>query len=335
MSPPAVPGASRCRRPCCGTTSAAAAWDRFRWLAGVSYNDRFTAFEFSLPAGQGQNCGWTYQGTWSACSTTLPAATGYIYSNQETTQKDYGAFFQINYDLSDNLEFVLGGRQNRNTFLNEELTTIAFSGFPFNHEVPSAERPALCPGPGAAVGVYCPPLAAMYDWTAPGSNLREYDDDIPTYRAGVNWSPGGGDQFIYAFSARGYKAGQPTLVERATGVSLSDPIRKEVVDSWEMGWKGRLGEGGDVYGEFGYFSQDYTDMQLGAYTTTPIDSGAGTVNVGDVKIQGFEGALNANFGNFNLSGTLGYIDSELNGISSYRARFAQAAHGASETPKQE
>jgi hypothetical protein len=147
--------------------------NRFRWLAGVSYNDRFTAFEFSLPAGQGQNCGWTYQGTWSACSTTLPAATGYIYSNQETTQKDYGAFFQINYDLSDNLEFVLGGRHNRNTFLNEELTTIAFSGFPFNHEVPSATRPALCPGPGAAVGVYCPPLAAMYDWTAPGSNLRD------------------------------------------------------------------------------------------------------------------------------------------------------------------
>jgi iron complex outermembrane receptor protein len=289
---------------------------RFRWLAGVSYNDRFTAFEFSLPFGQTQSCGWTYQGTWSPCSTVLPAPNGFLYSNQETTQKDYGAFFQINYDLSDNLELTLGGRWNKNTFLNEELTTVAFD---FLHGSATADRPVLCPGPGAAIGVYCPPLAAMYDWTAPGSNLREYDDDIPTYRFGVNWSPGGGDDFIYAFAARGYKSGQPTLVERATGVSLSDPIRQEVVDSWELGWKGRLGQS-RVYAEFGYFYQDYEDMQLGAYTTTPVDSGSGTVNVGDVKIQGFEGALRANFGNFNLSGTLGYVDSELNGISSYESR---------------
>jgi iron complex outermembrane receptor protein len=292
---------------------------RFRWLAGVSYNDRFTNFEFSLPAGQGQNCGWTYQGTWSACSTVLPPATGYIYSNQETTQEDYGAFFQLNYDLSEELELTLGGRWNKNTFLNEELTTIAFSGFPFNHEVPSAERPVLCPGPGAAIGVYCPPSAAMYDYTAPGSNLRRYDDDIPTYRLGVNWSPGGNDDFIYAFAARGYKSGQPTLVARATGVSLSEPIKQEVVDSWEMGWKGGLGESG-VYAELGFFYQDYTDMQLGAYTTTAIDSGAGTVNIGDVKIQGVESSLRADFGNFGLFGSLGYIDSELNGISSYESR---------------
>ena len=292
---------------------------RFRWLVGASYNNRFTNFEFSLPAGQGQNCGWTYQGTWSACSTVLPAASGYIYSNQETTQEDYGAFFQVNYDLSDNLEFVLGGRWNKNTFLNEELTTIAFRGFPFNHEIPSADRPVLCPGPGAAVGVYCPPLAAMYDYSAPGANLRLYDDSIPTYRVGVNWSPGGGDQFIYAFSSRGYKSGQPTLVDKTTGMSLADPIKQEIVDSYEMGWKGRLGEGG-VYAELGYFHEDYTDMQLGAYQTTAVDSGSGTVNVGDVTIQGLEGTLRANFGNFNLTGTLGYIDSELNGISTYESR---------------
>jgi iron complex outermembrane receptor protein len=290
---------------------------RFRWLAGVSYNNRFTNFEFSLPAGQGQNCGWTYQGTWSACSTVLPPATGYIYSNQDTTQKDYGAFFQINYDLSNNLEFVLGGRWNKNTFLNEELTTTAF-GF-LGQNVPSADRPFLCPGPGAAVGVYCPPQAAMYDYTAPGANLRLYDDSIPTYRVGVNWSPGGGDQFIYAFAARGYKSGQPTLVDKTTGMSLADPIKREIVDSWEMGWKGTLGESG-VYAELGYFYQDYTDMQLGAYTTTAVDSGGGTVNIGDVKIQGIEGSLRANFGNFNLTGTLGYIDSELNGISTYESR---------------
>jgi iron complex outermembrane receptor protein len=135
----------------------------------------------------------------------------------------------------------------------------------------------------------------------------------------VNWSPGGNDDFIYAFAARGYKSGQPTLVERATGVSLADPIRQEVVDSWELGWKGRIGESG-VYAEIGYFYQDYEDMQLTAYTTTAIDSGSGTVNVGDVKIQGFEGALRASFGNFNLSGSLGYVDSELNGIDSYENR---------------
>ena len=57
--------------------------------------------------------------------------------------------------------------------------------------------------------------------------------------------------------------------------------------------------------------------QLGAYVTTEIDSGGGTTNVGDVKIQAFEGALRASFGNFNLSGSLGYVDSELNGVSTY------------------
>lgn len=289
---------------------------RFRWLTGVSYNDRFTAFEFGFNFGQGQTCGWQYDGSWSPCATQMPAPTGYLYSNQVTTQKDYGAFFQVNYDLSDNIELSLGGRWNKNTFLNEELTTTAFD---FLHGAPTPDRPVLCPGPGATQGLYCPPLAAMYDWTAPGATLREYDDDIPTYRFGVNFSPGGGDQFLYAFAARGYKAGQPTLVSRTTGLPLADPIEQEVVNSWETGWKGRLGEGG-VYAEFGYFYQDYEDMQLGAYTTTAVDSGTGTVNIGDAKIQGFEGALRAGFGNFTLSGTFGYVDSELNGISTYESR---------------
>ena len=258
-----------------------------------------TSFKISAIASRAGAISGEWKGAETGSSVTLRAPAAVAASiacataSRWPARTDWSGEFQSVQDLYRHFGW------NKNTFLNEELTTIAFSGFPFNHDVPSAARPVLCPGPGAAIGVYCPPRAAMYDYTAPGSNLRRYDDDIPTYRLGANWSPGGNDDFIYAFAARGYKSGQPTLVDRVTGVSLSEPIRQEVVDSWEMGWKGVLGESG-VYAELGYFYQDYTDMQLGAYTTTAVDSGGGTVNIGDVKIQGVESSLRANFGNFGL-----------------------------------
>jgi iron complex outermembrane receptor protein len=117
----------------------------------------------------------------------------------------------------------------------------------------------------------------------------------------VNWEPADG-HFIYAFYARGYKAAQSTQ----TGFPL---ITEEIVDDYEIGWKGNLGRG--LYAEFGLYDMDYQDMQLSVFQTSAVESRQQTSNVGESSIKGWEASIRAVLGEFGINASVNSTDSSI------------------------
>ena len=132
---------------------------------------------------------------------------------------------------------------------------------------------------------------------------------------------------VYASYTEGYKSGgfgSFSLVdadgERVTGVygaSQADGYRSrafepESVDSWEIGYKGRIFNDTTDFAVTGFF-YDYTDLQISFYDT---ESGANTVeNVGEVDGKGIEASITAQFNdNWDLYLGVSWLDTEATGV---------------------
>jgi iron complex outermembrane receptor protein len=135
-------------------------------------------------------------------------------------------------------------------------------------------------------------------------------DDLPTYKVGLNWQPADG-HFIYAFYARGYKAAQSIQ----SGFPL---ITEEIVDDYEIGWKGTLRPG--LYAEFGIYDMSYEDMQLSVFQTSAVEGRQLTSNVGDSSIKGWEGSVRAVIGQLGINASVAYSDSELADLTTVDTR---------------
>jgi len=270
--------------------------NRVEWLLGVSRNDRHTELSLNIP--NGNNCGWNYDSSWTACSEIGTRTSSFLWTSTDDVIHT-GIYGQLNIHLTDTFEFTLEARHN-----DDDNTQRRYNYFA-TATSPSPERPIACPGRVDKVIFYCPDPTPNY------SNPQTFiwKGDIPTYKVGVNWEPSDG-HFIYAFLARGYKSGQSVP-------SASQQIVEEVVDDFEFGWKGTLRPG--LYAEAGIYSMDYTDMQMSAFRRDPELSQSGVTNIGDSTIQGFEGTLRALFGNFGLNASVAYTDSELGEITTIEA----------------
>jgi iron complex outermembrane receptor protein len=224
-----------------------------------------------------------------------------------TDDIDHNAIYgQLNFDLTDELELLVEGRYNQDD--NVQVRQLVVS--PFQTAFPDGGFTELCPGQILGSSFYCPPGTGNVGTVPPDAALT-WDDEIPTFKVGLNWEPADG-HFLYAFVARGYKSGQTTP-------GGANQVVEEVVDDIEIGWKGTMLDG-RLYAEFGIFSMDYTDMQLSGFRTSATESSGGVVNIGDSTIDGFEGAIRLVVGGFGLNGSFNYVDSELGEIATVDTR---------------
>jgi len=290
--------------------------NRLEWLVGLYENKRHTELHFNNPFAGGPyagisgpvlNCGWQYNSSWKPCSTSLvPGLSRFHWSSLDDVEHK-AIFGQLGFHFTDKWALNLELRQNQDHNVQYRSSyTGATTG-------PTATNTVVCSGNVEGQLYYCP-APGQPDFT-PGSPYATQgpltaDDNLPTYKVGVNWEPADG-HFLYAFVARGYKAAQSV----AAGVK---PIVEEVVDDIEIGWKGTLRQG--LYAEVGLYSMKYKDMQLNTFSRTAIESRAATSNIGDSTIQGAEASIRAVFGNFGINANVAYTDSKLGEITTLDTR---------------
>jgi iron complex outermembrane recepter protein len=295
---------------------------RVEWLAGIYRNERETSISlitpFANPNGPtGLPCGWQFDGAWRACPTSGDITNNLyanIYSTTDLTHT--GAYFQLDWNISDTLELAIGARHNDDDQVSRGVLVPASLAFhpdgPWAALVGSPLLPAVprepCTGFLGAEGFICP-VGIVGNLNHPTNTLARTppgEETTSTYKVGLNWEPVDG-HFFYAFYARGYKASQARQVTEA-------PVLAEIVDDYELGWKGTFGDG-RIYAEFGVFQMDYENMQMSAFQTGTDSSSGGVRNLGDSDIQGAEGSIRAFFGNLGVSASFGYTESELGEIT--------------------
>ncbi|QTC89911.1 TonB-dependent receptor [Brevundimonas goettingensis] len=200
---------------------------------------------------------------------TLPILYDTILDG-ENPKTTAAGFGQISYDLTDALELQVGGRYTRSTVENNAK--------------------------------FAAPLLGL----ALVQNDR-YEEDAFTGKIALNWTLDD-NNFLYAFYARGHKAGGlngPNLAFVAP-----KPFDGEDVDDFEAGWKATLFDG-HVRTQLGAYYDIYKNFQIiiGDPTTASITS---ILNVtGDTKIYGLEASAQGRFGGFGFDAGLSLAHSEL------------------------
>jgi iron complex outermembrane receptor protein len=108
---------------------------RVEWLAGLYHNGRETAISlitpFANPNGPfGMPCGWQFDGAWSACPTGGDITNNIfanIYSTTDLTHT--GAYFQLDWNISDTLELAIGARHNDDSQVSRGVSAAASLAF--------------------------------------------------------------------------------------------------------------------------------------------------------------------------------------------------------------
>ena len=279
---------------------------RLRWLLGAYHSDRHTDLSLNI-ALDNPDCGWQYDSSWTPCPTSGESQTR-LYWTSDDDVKHTGYYVQLNYDVTDDLELTVEARLNKDDNVQLRQLEVPRVQQLLNFG-PFAAATELCPGQINGSTFYCTPNAG--DLNYPTSPPLVWKDDIMTYKVGLNWEPWD-NHFFYIFSARGYKSGQSVTFG-------APPVTEEVVDDFELGWKGTVLDG-RLYAELGYFNMDYTDMQLSSFVTGVTESTTAVRNAGASSIEGFEGTFRFFVGNLALNGSFGYTDSKLGSIQTIDTR---------------
>ncbi len=243
-------------------------------------------------------------------SATLPNIT---VTNSLTTVRTGGVFAQANWKFVEDLELTVGLRYN----VDRNFSTGRYNGsgtrrFQVNGNAPGgstlngvAAVAGNCPADIRSV----PRYAAIVNFNTStcfdvGTRPPAWEDENPTWKVGLNWTPGD-NNFIYLFYARGYKSG---------GSQTAQPFVAETVDDYELGWKGTFLDGRATL-SLGGFYNDYQDIQQQAFLATTNNAGNAVLNIGEATIQGLEAEFNGRFGGLGVQANVGWVDSELGDIS--------------------
>jgi iron complex outermembrane receptor protein len=128
------------------------------------------------------------------------------------------------------------------------------------------------------------------------------------YKASLNWTIND-NNFVYGFVATGYKPGGLNT-PIAAGTTTIDPFRPERIQSYETGYKGTWFDG-HVRAQFDGYYYEYKHFQVSiGYPNIPyfyleLNTEKPTI------MYGFEGELEAVFGNFAASTGIGWLHSAL------------------------
>ena len=192
-------------------------------------------------------------------------------------------FGQVGFDLKDSLELQVGARYSRSTVENDAVLT-------------------------------APALSAML------TQNDSYDENAFTGKVALNWTMDDSN-FLYAFVARGHKAGG------LNGPNLAfvtpRPFDGEDVTDFEMGWKADFFDG-RVRTQLGAYYNIYQNFQV--IIIDPDNSAFTSImNVaGDTTIMGLEATAQGRFGDFGFDVGLSLADSELGDFYASDSRLPRA-----------
>ncbi|MDE2618953.1 MAG: TonB-dependent receptor [Sphingomonadales bacterium] len=241
--------------------------------------------------------------------TTLAGLTAFTQANVSTDT--WAAFGDFTYDLTEQFSLSVGGRYTWDKRKANILRQNYLGG-----------GSPVFGGAGVAFG-------------APSTNFTgESVFKKFTPRASLSFKPNR-DHNIYVSYSQGFKGGG--FDPRGVGVNAPDynsdgtrsqdeiarflSFRPEKVDSYEVGYKGNLLDGG-LYIALAGFYADYTDVQIPgsvACTVGTLPSFCGVVsNAGKARFKGIEAEGTARLGRdlltsgdrLSLSGSFGYIDAK-------------------------
>ena len=276
--------------------------DRFRWLAGAYYLDdnesRFQQNQFYQP--DLNNNG----------ATLFPQIPSFITDDAENDTESIAVFGEVYYDLTDQIEVVLGGRWSR----DEKDAVISATGSGF---IPFLGGLQPCPR-AAPVG---PPLSAATPASPCGFTNVEVSEDFSDFtgKASISYKIND-DHTVYALFSQGFKSGGFQNSAR-TADAAATPFGEETVDNYEIGWKGEINNRAR-FALTGFF-QEADGIQTVTLETVGDGFASVTSNLGSVESFGIEGDLTYQVtDNLRIGGSFAAIDAELQDTEIVLARDA-------------
>ena len=263
--------------------------DRFRWLAGLYYlsdeEERFQQNQF-------------YQENLDTGATLFPQIPSFITDLAENDTESIAVFGELLYDLTDDLEVVVGGRWTR----DEKDAVLGATGSGF--------APFLGGLAGCPLNVPGPPITVATPANPCGFTGVEVSEDFSDFtgKASLSYKVND-DHTVYALWSQGFKSGGFQNAARSAEAAAI-PFDAETVNNFELGWKGEINNQAR-FSLTGFF-QRAEDIQT--VTLVPIGDGFQSVtsNVGEVESFGIEGDLTYLVSdNFRVGGTFAAIDAEL------------------------
>ena len=276
--------------------------DRFRWLAGAYYLDdnesRFQQNQFYQP--DLNNNG----------ATLFPQIPSFITDEAENDTESIALFGELYYDLTDQIEVVVGGRWSR----DEKDAVISATGSGF---IPFLGGLQPCPR-SAPVG---PPLTAATPDSPCGFTNVEVSENFSDFTGKASISYRINDSHsVYALFSQGFKSGGFQNSAR-TAEAAATPFNEETVDNYEIGWKGEINNRAR-FSLTGFF-QEADGIQTVTLESVGDGFASVTSNLGSVESFGVEGDLTYQVtDNLRIGGTFAAIDAELQDTEIVLARDA-------------
>lgn len=208
---------------------------RLSFLAGLFFMDKEEEYLPQTTRIFPQNAG----GLFNTFSLALnPALTlGFFSKNRK---KSYAAYAEVNYDLTDKISIIAAGRYSYERQKAFNIQT------PFNFAIGDPRLEPI-PDPRGSFG------------------FKKF-----TPRAVIRFKPTD-DHTLYASYSKGFKSGY--VNSGGIGVCapqpqcLGDPVDPEVVDAFEVGYKGRMGSGLEL--NLAAFHYRYKNIQVFVYNPGP------------------------------------------------------------------
>ena len=200
-------------------------------------------------------------------------------TRQERVDRDYAAFGELSYDVTDQLTLTGGAR-----LYNYKNSLVGFFGYSAGFSSRTGE--AACFGPAVVPGSPCTNLDKTTSDT----------DAIYKLNATYKITP---DVLVYATWSQGFRPGG--VNRRGT----LPPYLPDTLDNYELGWKTSFG---DVTFNGAVYQEDWTNIQLsfiGANGLTEIR------NAGIARIRGIEADFTYRAGGLTLSASGSYNDATI------------------------
>lgn len=200
-------------------------------------------------------------------------------TRQDRVDRDYAAFGELSYDVTDKLTLTGGAR-----LYHYKNSLVGFFGYAVGFPFSSGEK--QCFGPAQVEGSPCTNLDKVTSDT----------DAIYKINATYKITP---DVLVYATFSQGFRPGG--INRRGT----LPPYLADTLDNYELGWKTRFG---DVTFNGAVYQEDWNDIQLsflGANGLTEIR------NAGIARIRGVEADFTYRAGGLTLSLSGSYNDATI------------------------
>ena len=208
----------------------------------------------------------------------FPGGDSIFRTRIKRTDRDYAAFAQGEFDLTDRLTAIAGLR-----YYKYDNTVFGFSGLTGGSSIRACIA-GLTPRPDVPC-VNADKQAKDDGFTWKGSLKYDLTDDV----------------MIYGTVSRGFRPGGSN---RRPGV---DPYKADTLDNFEIGTKARFGP---VTLNVAAFYEKWKNLQFGLVPAGQ-NGVTNTYNAGDARIYGVEGDINARFGGLTLSAAGTYVDAQL------------------------